>query len=103
MEIMIYKLPNYVYNCYKKKVKNAKELDYETVQKILSRNIHLGKWLLDGEIQSLILFDDMLIKIKKDTNTIVGLWTDREPDDTWELHRKKFNKINKYLGIPMEV
>lgn len=107
MEFVLYDLPNYVYNRYRKITKNNENISYELAQKKLSRNIALAKCLINGEYEQLHLYGSLLIKTKKDLNgkRIVGLWNRGKEDyrNEWELHIKKFKKLNKRLGIPMEV
>ena len=102
-----YSLPVYAYNWYRANIRNGEGVSHELAEKMINRDIKLSLCLLDGHTHSLYLFDDMMIKCKKDNKgaRIVSLYKDREPDKKmeWELHRKKYSKLNKRLGIPMEV
>lgn len=102
MDLTIYTLPNYAYNRYKKHFDYRYNLTHSIVQKEISRNIELGKLIHTTGNQELYMFSDMKIRVNvfdDGGKIITGLWFDCKPDYSWKLNYKKFNKLNKKLGL----
>lgn len=103
--IKIWDLPTYVFNYYRKNVKGNKDVSYELAKKKLSRNIALSTPIYIGHTHNLYSYGNLMIKTKSDSkgDRIIGLWNHKHPHDKWSKHTKKYDKYNKYLGIPEEV
>lgn len=102
MEIILYELPNYAYNKYKKHFDFRYNLTHSIAQKEISRNIALGKLIYTVDNQEIYMFSDMKIRVNTfaDGGRIVtGLWFNCRPDYNWRLNHKKLSKLNKKLGL----
>jgi len=100
-----YTLQNHVYHYYKKYVKGNENTSHELAERKLNRNIRLAKPILRGKIQSIYSYGCLMIKTKSDEkgDRIIAVYNNKYPDKNWELHNKKFKKLNKKFDIPMEV
>lgn len=97
MEGIWYELPDYAFNYYKKHVKGNENITKTEAEKKINRNILLGKTLFNGKRNKLVLYGSLMIKTKH--NKVIYLKNNIRPDDSWEIHKKKFNKLNRQFGI----
>ena len=102
--IMLYELPNYAYQKYRKSSKGNSRISHEVAQRKLTRNIMLGKVIhKDYEYnQKLILYGHLKIRVNTTIDgreVITGIWNNCRPDPFWIKHEKNYQKISKKLGL----
>ncbi len=101
--VNLFRLTSKAYKCYCLGTGGNSDLDFETARRKLTRNIMLAKPEQINDHRIKYHYGNLKIFVDTRCNMIYRVKNTYQKPDSWGKNSKKQKKINKKLGIPMEV
>lgn len=83
-------------NAYRNNVKGNAELDYDVIQRKMTRNMLLAETLYKSETKAIYQYGSMRFEVK---NGVVKWLTNNHKFSGWKLDKKEYVRLSNELGI----